>query len=475
MMPQRVVPSVSFGSGERTIDRIRQQVRQVPLPAGSKRNDAQSPWAVVTPRPTALQVAVVAGRGGSISRALTVLTDTAASRPGQLRPDRTSVRSGPGGESGSVIIHLVDRAEWPPELCAREINVLQKAFGALGPEAGRQYRLQGVAIEPQTMLGPHRQLVLGQALQGGRIAEVALARHPDSKAWDFVFKRPRPGVTHGGVQAAGIDTKHAREIERAIGVTAVCRLLGFSVIPETTVGTDAQHRLGLVMPFIAGLPSDQLQAPHWREALTRKRLVDLQLLDALVGNVDRCYRNILISVGTSGTAGANVRAVWGIDNDASFAPLKDPNALRWVPIGTRGIARFMRGVALPEVVDRHQVAAFRRLQPPALRDALSSLIPERDIRACLKRFARICTHLERLTKAGHAIEADEWDLGFVGRRLRDPDTSYVGRGQRDSLAPHGYRLGSLDALPFPCKPQRVFRRKPAPLPQPQSKPQAHPT
>ena len=312
----------------------------------------------------------------------------------------------------------------------RERALLEGA--GLGPREALAFQQQRISISAQTLPDPRfRCLQLGKPMNSTHFSVIhhtSLPGQPD----DFVFKRPRIGserkFRHDGVFAVGVTDVQSHETERSLAAYKVCLALGFSVIPATDIASDTHGRLGVVMPFIHGRTERNATFAQLQLPLVRKQLVELQLLDALLGNIDRNHENIMLE---ERPGGAGVKAVWGIDNDTCFMPVKDPDALaHYGP--SRGIAKLMRGVALPEVVDQHQAAVLKLFGKARLKRAVAGLIDQRDQDCALLRLKAILRHVDRLRLAGRVIDPAEWDQAWVGRLLRDPGRSYVGRA-RDEL------------------------------------------
>jgi len=318
---------------------------------------------------------------------------------------------------------------WPAGLQARERALLEGA--GLGPREALAFQQQRISISAQTLPDPRfRCLQLGKPMNSTHFSVIHHTSLP-GQTDDFVFKRPRIGserkFRHDGVFAVGVTDAQSHETERSLAAYKVCLALGFRVIPATDIASDMHGRLGIVMPFIHGRTERNATVAQLKLPLVRKQLVELQLLDALLGNVDRNHENIMLE---ARPGGAGVKAVWGIDNDTCFMPVKDPDALaHYGP--SRGIAKLMRGVALPEVVDQHQAAVLKLFGKARLKRAVAGLIDQRDQDCALLRLKAIQRHVDRLRLAGRVIDPAEWDQAWVGRLLRDPGRSYVGRAREE--------------------------------------------
>lgn len=164
----------------------------------------------------------------------------------------------------------------------------------------------------------------------------------------------------------------------------------------------------------------------------RRALVQLQLLDALTAQGDRHQGNYIVQLGEDG----RFEGLQAIDNDQAFGTrVIDPNQLLrrtggQAPTvvdgrvyGTEGF----NGVCLPEVVDRDMKNTFDALTHEDLRAALTGLLPDKEVEACLLRLSAIKAHLNRLEDQGRVIEPDQWGSERATQHLQDPDTSYVGR------------------------------------------------
>jgi hypothetical protein len=163
--------------------------------------------------------------------------------------------------------------------------------------------------------------------------------------------------------------------------------------------------------------SDYVQNPiNYKDPRIQKGMSDLQIFDAISGQIDRHGGNIYIDPATG--------KVTGIDDDAS---MKD---LPW------GVDRpYQKYPGLAPLVDRTTVQKVLALQPedvPALlarqRNDLGEL-SEAQIQAAEKRLRDVQAYLGTLE--GTPAIVDTWDDGTFATLMAQPDKSYLGRAERD--------------------------------------------
>lgn len=173
-----------------------------------------------------------------------------------------------------------------------------------------------------------------------------------------------------------------------------------------------------------------------RNPTTQKGLSDLQLFDALTGQMDRRGENIL--VGPDG-------AITGIDEEASFgygAPydegsrelMEDPD------LRPRPSTEPTKYLGLPSRVDEATAEKFLALTPDDLRAHLSvdgpNALKERDLDRAVARLGRIHKHLEEL-KAGKQLVSEWGDDTYRASMEEETATSKDGRPvPRSYLARH---------------------------------------
>lgn len=399
-----------------------------------------------------------------------------------------------------------------PDAVAPFTALEQQRLDAAGiPEALRSaYRIQDVAVTEET-LPPVRYRNLSLQPMPGGISQahpyVCLTQAPaDWREIELVFKRqPRPRVGAETVCGRlGIFGPEARYSERsllALRIARELRMAGFEdgddvggdrrddkaagpgrrsdksliaslgklgppLILPVSMASDEHHTLGTVVERIKGVGLHQLRPEQLRQPLLRKRLADLQLFDALVGNVDRHGGNVLVQlrraepphrvVGESGPVLKTdiVTGVFGLDHDRSWIPVEHPDDLLHVawPRGDgkagaglprlkrreeRFEAEWMRGTLLPRIFDTAQAAALARISHEIFAALLDArCVPERDRPAHMQRFQTV----KQIVARAPRIDADEWGEAVARRNLDGPVQSYAGRAESVALA-RGAREG----------------------------------
>lgn len=308
-----------------------------------------------------------------------------------------------------------------------------------------------------------------------------------------VFKpiqRPDGSRRPAASSALGISRSLPRYELRNVVCSRIDRALGFGVIPHTDIGvvTQANGRpeIGVLMERIGGMTgSARIVAPvditdtdlgrdlaatmrgadgpqriaDWcrrngdpkvdirngRVLLTggkvspkvlpqdteyQRKLVSLQLFDALVGQGDRHDLNWMRVADASGKT---VRIV-GIDNDQSLGrEPDDPELLReGSDIDRQGA---LRGVGLPPIVDHSQFDAIMALNDSQLAALAGGLISNAELDAMRQRLLVIQDHLLRLDEQRKVIAPSAWGEQTL-RQLAAPapdvgdgnePSSYLGR------------------------------------------------
>jgi hypothetical protein len=176
----------------------------------------------------------------------------------------------------------------------------------------------------------------------------------------------------------------------------------------------------------------------------QKGMSDLQLFDAIGGQLDRHGGNIFIDPDTG--------KVTGIDDDLSFGRnLSDD------PAGSNG-----KYPGLPPLVDKATAERILRLRPENLKaflahreNDLRDLTPE-EIRDAQTRLGKVQAYLRTLQESEALVET--WDDDTYQEAMQDPDKSYLGQAAVNlDTALHG---GTIDGYPAKLAPPT---RQPPPL------------
>jgi hypothetical protein len=187
----------------------------------------------------------------------------------------------------------------------------------------------------------------------------------------------------------------------------------------------------------------------------QKGFSDLQLFDAITGQVDRHGGNVYIDPQTG--------AVTGIDDDRSFGVGRKSDDLA-VPGG--------KYLGLPELVDKTTANRILNLSPNDLAEVLRPYstdgrkLTAAEITDARRRLVAVQTHLQGLKNDGRLVTT--WDDATYQEALRQPGTSYLGRHAADladGLA--GNPLGGIPRKVVGAPPgvtEAMFRPAPVPVP-----------
>jgi len=349
-----------------------------------------------------------------------------------------------------------------PKFTKEELEALdQRGMSVLH---GFIYDDLNLAITPESLPAGVGVLEILEALSlpaaGSFKQEVFLACTREKKSGEIIRKRifkPQlalrdrmglDGHIHGhlGAQASGVSGNAPEEVRRNVDAYKVAVILGFPVVPHSEWAVDVYGRPGLSMAYIEGydlvnFAQDErfndlgFKKKVLNQALFRKRLVELQLLDALVGQVDRHAGNIMINLSK---IDYQVTGVWGIDNDVGFGKAirhGDDVALNWAD-DKRG--RYMRGVKMPQVIDMAQFVSL--VQPELwarLNNALAKTLAADEQQALQERLICLQQHAYDLFADGKVIDPEDWvdqddDAGVSGgsvvaKLMASAEHSYWGR------------------------------------------------
>ncbi len=286
---------------------------------------------------------------------------------------------------------------------------------------------------------------------GGKASEVYKTTYKDGAI--YYSKQIQPAKNWiGAAVLSGIPIKDNRFEERSMFSYVMSEILDFHVIPKTRLAKDSLGQPCYIQEAAPGSPggvclsnSDQAEQLLLNASIM-EQLILLQLLDALLGQVDRHVYNYFIDLKTN--------KVTGIDNDASggflvthpnklipafrmdghlpgkFTPeehltvdfLKKTGASD--PVRTLSkTARAGRTVFLPPVMDRNMVEKFNKLSAEDLSQAMSRFkFDQFEIEAACSRLKVIKSHImvleKRQAQGFHSlIEPHEWSSLKTRARL----------------------------------------------------------
>ena len=202
----------------------------------------------------------------------------------------------------------------------------------------------------------------------------------------------------------------------------------------------------------------------------QRGLLDLQLMDAITGQVDRHSSNIFID------DYGNVR---GIDDDASFgAAISDPREL------TKEFDKVWEShnKGLPPLVDHQSAQMVLSLDEQQLRKELEDLLDKAEIEAAVRRLTLVKQHIQLLYAHGRVVGGGTvngvanpaaWDrTTYDLAMMAGPDASYLAHAAQryQEEAARGWQYAEGPALPLPLPPAPLIVPGQGPLPLPQNVP-----
>jgi len=223
----------------------------------------------------------------------------------------------------------------------------------------------------------------------------------------------------------GIKGSDLRFEHRAVAMYRLDQLLGTNVIPRTEFAM-RENQFGTVMAMVKGqemriYDEDQgwginkkaVSGEEYENPKLRSGLSNLQLLDALSGQLDRHLGNIMVEKNEMG----EIVKVWGIDNDQAFAPKHKKAQKRKIrnnegkninvdvdklPDSNNQFMDHYRGI--PEYIDKNIAERILELDPAKIHDAIADLLSKEEIDATLKRFTQIQEYIRSLKNQEHAVD-----------------------------------------------------------------------
>lgn len=307
---------------------------------------------------------------------------------------------------------------------------------------GKLYRAKRLPITADTIIGGMRDSNLTRplTLTIPREERTAYIGRPP-QLFDAHYQTPHgsfvgvfkvlPDITGGKVERSdvakliGIDLTNPNTAMRCLATYDIARKLGFDVIPPTELGIHklptGRVELGVVTAGAMGASGDDLPPEAFKMPQVRKKLTELQLLDALAGEGGRCPENYFVAVDADNE---DVVFVAGIDNGRCWGTTKDPSDVAY-GIGKGELD--LVGVYLPKVVDTDMIAAFANLTPETLADILSDMLTPQEIEAAQSRLDKIKLHLQELSKNGGVIDPEQWGSEQIDWMATEASASYFVR------------------------------------------------
>jgi hypothetical protein len=162
---------------------------------------------------------------------------------------------------------------------------------------------------------------------------------------------------------------------------------------------------------------------NFKEPRIQKGMSDLQLFDAITGQIDRHGGNIFVDPKTG--------TVSGIDDDKAFGKGR-PAGERQAQPGTGDHQHYR---ALPALVDEDTAERILALDPTKLPDVLlsrvndSKVLTDKEIEDAMRRFQGVRQYLRQLKRDGALVGQNRypsWNDATYQQALQDPTHSYLG-------------------------------------------------
>lgn len=196
--------------------------------------------------------------------------------------------------------------------------------------------------------------------------------------------------------------KGIRYGNRNVASGVVSRLLGSSVIPETSFGVH-NGEVGIMMTHAPGKTVDKLFGKGKREDFMdtlspealgslQRQLMELEVCDILTGQGDRHGGNYMVDV-TDGKV-----TVTGIDNDYCFGTASDGGVPKFV-MGTNAILNMPRLIG-KEMADKVLALDFDRDVAPQY----EGLLTDKEIAGAKHRHVELQKHVRKLQQDGYVVQ-----------------------------------------------------------------------
>lgn len=298
---------------------------------------------------------------------------------------------------------------------------------------GPEQKKAAAALAKQGAFGAGKGEVKDASFGAGAMGSVAQVDYKDDKGGVFkgVYKAEpdQLGANDGGMKALGVNPSSPNLSMRSAAASKLNQLLGMNVIPRTELAFHDQFGFGQVMALAGGRsPKTTVKAEikeadpvkiakieallkeeekktdgatkmitkqgangevkrfleeqvtfetDWDHPILKRELASLQLMDGLIGNIDRHAENYFIQVDVLGSP----IGVLGIDNDLTFA--RDHND------PTEIAAMQGHNAGLPPAVDKLVAEKFCAVTEDEVRAAVKGLLTGLEVETLIVRLQSI--------------------------------------------------------------------------------------
>jgi hypothetical protein len=273
------------------------------------------------------------------------------------------------------------------------------------------------------------------------------------------FREEEYSYTAGSAPAAadsGIDTKDAKFTERAIAGTGLAKLMGTEVVAEA-IKAERNGKQGYMMEQVAGVQpkgerkirpandmeerdwtaqvdlqpdayarddkgvykkQDQVNVINWKDPVLQEKLVELQLYDAITGQVDRHVANYFVDQGPG-----KETSVKGIDPDLAFGKDKGVDQVK-TPMGNTNDKSMEE---LPPIVSKSTYDRIMGMTDSDVTSLLGRLLSPAEVAQAVVRLQQVKAHLRGLEASGLVFNSfQDEDENFRLNRFTEKN-SYIGR------------------------------------------------
>lgn len=317
------------------------------------------------------------------------------------------------GELPALLLRLgTPEKAWPKELtldsamAAERLNIKPERLALVSPKHCRFAEFSDEQEKGFVELGK------------GKVNAVQLIDYGGQKR---VFKKEQTEDKSGAWLSWSLEMDTASGIRygnRNVASGVVSKLLGSSVIPETSFGVH-NGEIGIMMTPAPGKTVEKLFGKGTRteflgglspEALgsLQRQLIELEVCDILTGQGDRHQGNYMVDV-TDGKV-----TVTGIDNDYSYGTASDGGVPKFV-MGTNAILNMPRLIG-KDMADKVLALDFDRDVAPQY----DGLLTDREIAGAKHRHVELQKHVRKLQQDGYVVQdwvnwrspdnKDAWDV-----------------------------------------------------------------